>query len=288
MAGNLGANSNEFRFTLDATLPERPVTWQYSTDNGSTWTNGSGSNVKLKGAIDGGGASDGAKSALLRQVDAAGNIGPASDPVGFRLDTTAPGKLGVGLATNTGDPKDAITSDGTLNITGLDADATWQYSTDNGTTWTSGSGTSVKLSGDGDKKVVVRQTDAAGNDGVKSDAVEFTLDTVALAPVIRLNNPAGTTGTGASITTASSFVLSGVAEKGAQVVVKRSDGVTMATLSASTSDGSWSLTWVRSSSCSRWVFRSSCTLVMSTRASWKYLLRLLLIWARMSATLRCR
>ncbi|WP_199901760.1 hypothetical protein, partial [Herbaspirillum sp. B65] len=206
-----------------------------------TWSNGSGSNVKLKGAVDGAGNTDGLKAIVVRQLDTAGNAGPGSNALSFTLDTTVPAKLGLALATDTGTAGDKITSDGTLNITGLESGATWQYSTDDGSNWSSGTGTSVKLTGDGVKKVVVRQTDVAGNSSVKSDTVEFTLDSKAVAPTIILNSPAGTTAGGASITTAGSFVLSGVAEKGAQVVVKRGDGTALGTLTAAATDGAWSL-----------------------------------------------
>ncbi|WP_244216358.1 cell wall anchor protein [Herbaspirillum rubrisubalbicans] len=270
VAGNTGAASAALSFTLDTTAPakinaalardsgasgdkitndgtvnvsglESGASWQYSTDNGSNWTNGSGSNIKLKGAVDGNGNTDGSKSVQVRQLDTAGNAGPSSDAVSFTLDTTVPAKLGLALATDTGTAGDKITSDGTLNITGLESGATWQYSTDDGSNWSSGTGTSVKLTGDGVKKVVVRQTDVAGNSSVKSDTVEFTLDSKAVAPTIILNSSAGTTAGGASITTAGSFVLSGVAEKGAQVAVKRGDGTALGTVTASATDGAWSL-----------------------------------------------
>lgn len=271
VAGNVGAASAALSFTLDTTTPakitaalardsgasgtdkitndgtvnvsglESGASWQYSLDNGSTWSNGSGSNVKLKGAVDGAGNTDGLKSLVVRQIDKADNAGPTSDAVSFTLDTTVPAKLGLSLASDTGTAADKITSDGTLNITGLESGATWQYSTDDGSTWSNGTGTSVKLTGDGARKVVARQTDVAGNSSVKSDAVEFTLDSKAVAPTIVLNASAGTTTDGASITTSGSFVLSGVAEKGAQVVVKRGDGTALGTLTASATDGVWSL-----------------------------------------------
>ncbi len=271
VAGNTGAASAALSFTLDTTAPakitaalakdsgasgtdkitndgtvnvsglESGASWQYSIDNGSNWTTGSGSNIKLKGAVDGAGNTDGSKSIIVRQLDTAGNAGASSNALSFTLDTTVPGKLGLVLATDTGTAGDKITSDGTLNITGLESGATWQYSTDDGSNWSSGTGTSVKLTGDGAKKVVVRQTDVAGNASAKSDSLDFTLDTKALAPTIVLNSSAGTTAAGASITTSGSFVLSGVAEKGAQVIVKSGDGTALGTITAAATDGAWSL-----------------------------------------------
>lgn len=67
------------------------------------------------------------------------------------------------------------------------------------------------------------------------------MDTKADAPTLQLNNPAGTNPAGETLTTASSFVLSGVAEKGAQVIV-RSGSKEVGTATASITDGSWALT----------------------------------------------
>lgn len=79
-----------------------------------------------------------------------------------RLDATAAAPI-LALASDTGtDSADRITSNGTVNVSGLETGASWQYSTDNGNSWTDGSGTSFTLSGDGAKVVAVRQTDMAG------------------------------------------------------------------------------------------------------------------------------
>lgn len=60
-------------------------------------------------------------------------------------DTVSPT---AALANDSGSsPSDKITNDGTVNVTGLEGGAKWQYSTDNGTTWVDGSGSSVKLKG---------------------------------------------------------------------------------------------------------------------------------------------
>ncbi|RYF57216.1 MAG: type I secretion C-terminal target domain-containing protein, partial [Comamonadaceae bacterium] len=97
--------------------------------------------------------------------DAAGNTSaPISDAQGYSVDTTAP-TASVALALDTGTSGDGITSEGTVNVGGLEALATWEYSTDGGDTWSPGAGTSFVLD-DGtylDGNVVVRQTDLAGN-----------------------------------------------------------------------------------------------------------------------------
>ena len=66
-----------------------------------------------------------------------------------------------------------------MNVGGLEAGATWQYSTDDGTNWTTGSGSSFTLAATAPRSVIVRQTDAAGNASSNSSASSFTLDTTA-------------------------------------------------------------------------------------------------------------
>ena len=56
-----------------------------------------------------------------------------------------------------------ITRNGAINVGGIEAGATGQYSLDNGTTWISFTGSSFVLSGDGPKMVLVRQIDSLGN-----------------------------------------------------------------------------------------------------------------------------
>ncbi|MBS4679884.1 hypothetical protein, partial [Klebsiella pneumoniae] len=215
VAGNRSAISDSLSFTLDSVAPVAPAaalavvtsttnsrltnngtinvtgveggaTWQYSVD-GTNWLDGSGSSFRFKGAVDGGGNTDGAKKIQVRQTDLAGNTGPASVAFNFTLDTTPPAKIGATLATSkTLVDGNKLTNDGTINIAALEALATWQYSTDNGTSWTTASGSNVKIKGavdgsgatDGDKKVLVRQVDAAGNPGPNSDALNFKLDTM--------------------------------------------------------------------------------------------------------------
>jgi hypothetical protein len=70
---------------------------------------------------------------------------------------------------------DKITNSGVVDVTGIEAGASWQYSTDNGAHWPNGA--SLTLTGDGAKSVIVHQTDAAGNTSGNSAAFAFTLDT---------------------------------------------------------------------------------------------------------------
>jgi hypothetical protein len=149
--------------TLAVTGTEASATVQYSIDNGSTWA---GSFTPAQGA----------NTVLVRQTDAAGNTSAASTALGFTLDTVAPSTLTVALSSDTGSSaSDRITKVGTLTVTGAEAGATTSYSTDNGTTW----GASFAAR-EGSNTVLVRQTDAAGNNS-PSTSLSFTLDTTAPA-----------------------------------------------------------------------------------------------------------
>ena len=227
VAGNVGAVSDAVSFTLDTTLPAKPAlalakdsgntsdritnegtvniskleagaSWQYSLDNGATWQDGIAASFRFAGTADGSGGSDGAKNMLVRQTDAAGNVSPNSDKFSFTLDTTAPAAPSLALSVDSGNPTDKITNNATFKVSGIESGASWQYSLDSGTTWSNGSGTSVKLSGlpDGNKTMIVRQIDVAGNVGSSSDAVSITLDTAAPAkPVLALARDSGSSAT---------------------------------------------------------------------------------------------
>ncbi|MFV8461761.1 VCBS domain-containing protein [Vibrio campbellii] len=118
-------------------------------------------------------------------TDKNGNTSTVTNATAPSADiTVAP--LHISLTHDTGsNSSDLITSDGSLTITGQEAGATVEYSTDNGNTWTS-SFTPQQ----GSNTVSVRQTDAAGN--VSPDtSVTFTLDNTIAAPAVSLRNDTG-------------------------------------------------------------------------------------------------
>jgi microcystin-dependent protein len=82
----------------------------------------------------------------------------------------------IALADNTGGP-DALghTTDGRVNVSGIATGAAWSYSTDGGATFTSGSGTSFALTGDGVKNVLVNQSQGPGDVSPNAN-LTFTLD----------------------------------------------------------------------------------------------------------------
>lgn len=156
--------SNTDGITSDGTLNVSGVptgsSWQYSLDNGKTWVAGSGYSFKLaEGNYPAG-------QVQVRVVDAAGNVGNSTSIKAIVVDTTAPTAATIKLATDTGvSASDGITSNGTINVTGLESGATWAYSIDSGKTWNVSTGTSFTLA-EGKyaaNQIQVKQTDVAGN-----------------------------------------------------------------------------------------------------------------------------
>ena len=89
---------------------------------------------------------------------------------------TPPAAPTLSLARDSGILGDSITNDGTVNVSGLAAGASWQYSSDGGANWVDGSGSSFALCGDGIKSVTGRQIDSVGNVSVVSRALAFSYD----------------------------------------------------------------------------------------------------------------
>ncbi|MDQ7015250.1 MAG: Ig-like domain repeat protein, partial [Gammaproteobacteria bacterium] len=208
-AGNVSAPSAVLTFTLDSQIPAAPAisltndsgtvgdgisndgsitvsgaeigaVVEYSSDAGNTWTT-------TFTAIDG------INSVVVRQTDAAGNVSPVSAPLDFTLDNLAPLAPSLALNVDSGTVGDALTNDGTLNVTGTEAGSTVEYST-NGITW---SATFIAI--EGLNNVVARQVDAAGNVSPNSAVLTFTLDSqIPSAPSVSLTNDSGTVGDGIS------------------------------------------------------------------------------------------
>ena len=121
-------------------------------------------------------------------------------PVTATIDTMAPAAPAVVLVDDTGsDNSDHITSDGNHAITGLEAGATVQYSTDstNGLdgTWS----TTAPTLAEGVNSFYVRQVDLAGNASTGT-LFSFTLDTT--PPVASDVSPSGNEDTTITITLA--------------------------------------------------------------------------------------
>ncbi|MCO4859118.1 hypothetical protein MKD49_21685 [Herbaspirillum sp. WGmk3] len=238
--GDAATDRNTRDGTLEVLNLEAGGTWQYKLEGGD-WQNGSGNRFTLPGSASGG--SDGVKRVQVRQTDKAGNACTMSEMVEFTLDQRAPLAPTLNKVAPLFFDGKNYSKDRGFTVSGMEADSVGEYTLGGGT-WVRFAGNSFTLpasQADGEYRVAVKQTDRAGNVSGASAEVIFTLDTKADAPTLQLNNPAGTNPAGEALTTAASFVLSGVAEKGAQVTV-RNGSKEVGTATASATDGSWSLT----------------------------------------------
>ena len=125
---------------------ESDYSWEFSLDQGVTWTIGSGSSFEVKG--------DGSKMIWVRARDNAGNKSEIV-VVTCVLDTMAPAPITVSPSI------DGFTR--ALQLTGLEANAKWEYSLDNQVSWHAGSGSALGTLGNGLSMVWLRQVDLAGN-----------------------------------------------------------------------------------------------------------------------------
>jgi Ca2+-binding RTX toxin-like protein len=149
--------------TVNVTGLEAGASWQYSTSGGSSWTTGSGTSFDLPSG------SYSAGSFLVRQSDIAGNTSANGQLGALSIDNSVPTAPSLALAADTGSSNsDGITNNGTVNVTGLEAGASWQYSTSGGSSWLAGTGTSFDLSSGSYNagSIQVRQSDIAGNTSI--------------------------------------------------------------------------------------------------------------------------
>jgi hypothetical protein len=155
-------------------------------------------------------------------------------------DTTAPTAPTVSLPTDTGiSPTDRITSNGRIDVGGLETGATWEYSTNGGTNWQAGTGTNFTLSAGtySDGAVLVRQKDAAGNvSATGKPAGAVTVDTTAPSAAV-ISQVAGD-GIVSAAEKAAGVTLSGTGEAGSSVSVVWGTVTKTATVNTS---GAWSV-----------------------------------------------
>ncbi|MGN6451115.1 MAG: beta strand repeat-containing protein, partial [Brucella intermedia] len=139
---------------------EEGATWQYSTDGGKTWHDGNGASFELQPGVYGDG------DILVRQIDSAGNVGPATSLGPVNVDTTAP-TTDVAITDPEGDniPTASGTTEPGSTVVVTWPDGTTSQVTADGTTgaWTA---TAPAEQPDGDVTVAV--TDPAGNPGTGS------------------------------------------------------------------------------------------------------------------------
>lgn len=120
--------------TVDVSGIEEGATWYYwdlSSEFGG-WVEGTGTSFDIP--IGSWSATD----LKVRQQDVAGNISINANAASS-FDVVAPPVLTLSLGTDTGSVNsDFITNDGTMNVTGLEDGATWEYSIDAGANWADG------------------------------------------------------------------------------------------------------------------------------------------------------
>jgi hypothetical protein len=208
-----------FTFTASATgVPEPTVQWQVSNDFGLTFVDIPGATYTAYSAV----ASLADQGALYQAVftndEGTAVTNPASLTV-IPLDIVAPDAPVVGLLEDTGSSAlDYITSNGMLSVSGVEAGASLEYSSDDGDTWLS-----EFTAAEGLNSVLVRQTDAAGN---VSDAASlaFTLDTLApVAPSVTLTSDTGSS-TSDLLTNVGSLTI-GLVDDGAAVEYSTDGGL---------------------------------------------------------------
>jgi hypothetical protein len=219
LANDTGSSASD-RLTADGTVSVSGLasgaTWQFSTDGGSSWSAAQTAATTTSFVLPSG--SYGLGQVQVRQSLGGINSAAFTSFEALTVDTTAPLAPVLTLANDTGfSSSDRLTADGTLSIGGLEANAVWQLSSDGGTTWSADQSPATNAfllapGSYGAGQVQLRQRDAAGNssDALTSFAalvVDTTAPTGALAapgatPVapVRSTTPAGTYGSGASIT----------------------------------------------------------------------------------------
>lgn len=162
---------------------------------------------------------------------------PAPEPL---KDTTAPNAPTVSLSTDTGSSStDRVTSNGRIDVGGLETGATWEYSTNGGTSWQSGSGTSFTVSAGtyADGAVLVRQKDSAGNvsaTGKPAGAVTVDDTAPAAATIAKIAGD----GSVNALEKADGIAISGTGESGSSVSVVWGTVTKTATVSAT---GAWTV-----------------------------------------------
>jgi uncharacterized protein YdeI (BOF family) len=183
-ATKLLTNTDDYRVNLYGTKSAADVDFQVSDTGKGGW-------VSTKASAP---LSDGTHFIRYVVTDLAGNTG-ITNALEVDMDKTAPGAPKVALVADTGtSATDHITNNGQVKISGIEAGATWQYSTD-GNTWTTGpaadqTGTALlDTTANGAQKLQVRAVDAAGNTSAAT-TLEFTLATT-FAPRLAFQGPDG-------------------------------------------------------------------------------------------------
>ncbi len=191
----------------------------------------------------------------VRQVDAAGNVSPASTSLSVTIDgaAAAPAAPALAAASDTGAVGDRITSDTTPTVTGT-AEAfasVTLYATDGvtalGTATANASGAWSIVSstlGEGAHALTVKQTDLAGNVSAASAVLNLTVDSLAPGagepPLLAAPSDSGAVGDG--VTNVAQPVITGTAEANSLVTLYDTNGSTVLGTATANNAGQWSIT----------------------------------------------
>jgi hypothetical protein len=167
---------------------ETGARWEFSVNGGTTFTTLAANATSF--VVPESATAYAADQIQVRQVDLAGNSSAVTKlATALTVDETA-AVPSIALATDTGTAGDGITTIGTVNVTGLEAGAKWQYTI--GGDYIDGTGTSFTLptgftydAG----QINVRQTDIAGNESDKdgkfgTNSIDWTI----ISPNVAINS----------------------------------------------------------------------------------------------------
>jgi hypothetical protein len=160
--------------------------WEFSVNGGTTFTTLAANATSFVVPA----TAYAADQIQVKQVDAAGNSSAVTKlATALTVDETA-AVPSIALATDTGTAGDGITTIGTVNVTGIEAGAKWQYTT--GGDYIDGTGTSFTLlpgftydAG----QINVRQTDIAGNESDADGKFGMnSIDWTIVSPEVAINS----------------------------------------------------------------------------------------------------
>jgi hypothetical protein len=130
-------------------------------------------------------------------TDVAGNLGAGTDASIVRDIAGTPATLSIALASDTGSSaSDGVTRTGLVNVSGVVAGYTWQYSVDGGASWRPGTGSSFSIAADGIYQAQARQRNLSGVDSSPSPALNITIDNVSPSGPVVTDNVTGPTANG--------------------------------------------------------------------------------------------
>ncbi|HYE50155.1 MAG TPA: ELWxxDGT repeat protein, partial [Azospirillaceae bacterium] len=215
LASDTGASSSDFITSdtqVNVTGLETDATWEYSTDNGGSWSAGTGTSFTVSAGTYA------ANHIQVRQTDVVGNLSDAGKIASTVVIDTSALAPGLALANDTGSSgTDGITTLGTLVVSSLETGASWEYSTNGGTSWTGGSGSTFDLAQGSyaADQVQVRQKDAAHNVSTAAKLAATVVDETAPAintgtSTLTVSQLAATTGTVVGTITATDTLSPGV------------------------------------------------------------------------------